>query len=258
MEIQVLPRPRIMVVEDEAIVARDLALRLVELGYEVAGTAASGREALDLAASTHPALAFMDIRIQGPMDGVETASRLWKGMRIPVIFLTAHSDRTTIRRATAAHPFGYLVKPPDEYEIVTAVEVALSRFADDQAARRIARAVAGASLGVIIASPGDPEPRIVHCNDAFARMTGWPAADIFGRSPWFIDGGGGDSEARRRLTESLRLGKACRAEWPCVDRAGAPFVADVSLSPVRDAEGRTSHFVFCFESVTAPDSAEGD
>lgn len=235
-----------MVVEDEAIVARDLAQCLVGLGYEVAGTAASGSEALDLAASTRPSLALMDIRIQGPIDGVETASRLWESMRIPVVFLTAHSDRGTIRRATAAHPFGYLVKPPDEYEIVTAVEVALSRFADDQAARRMARAVSGASLGVMIASSGDPEPRILHCNEAFARLSGWPTKEIFGRSPWFIDGGGAESAARTQLAEAVRLGTACRTEWPCVDRAGASFVADVSLSPVRDATGTLSHFVFCF------------
>lgn len=246
VEAQNVPRPRIMVVEDESIVARDLAQCLVGLGYEVTGTAASGTEALDLAASTRPSLALMDIRIQGPMDGVEAASRLWESMRIPVVFLTAHSDRGTIRRATAAHPFGYLVKPPDDYEIVTAVEVALSRFADDQAARRMARAVSGASLGVMIASPWNPDPRIVHCNEAFARLSGWPTTEIFGRSPWFIDGGGSDSDARMRLAEAMRQGAACRIEWPCVDRAGAAFVADVSLSPVWDATGNLSHFVFCF------------
>ena len=90
---------RILVVEDEAIVARDLAQRLEDLGYEVTGTAATGAEALSLAQSTRPSLVFMDITIQGPIDGVETAHRLVSQMDVPIIFLTAHTDSGTIQRA---------------------------------------------------------------------------------------------------------------------------------------------------------------
>src|SRR5436189_6055715 len=91
------PLTRILLVEDEALVARDLTHRLESLGYEVTGVAANGADALALATANPPTLVFMDITIQGPIDGIETAKRLSKLMDVPVVFLTAHTDTGPIR-----------------------------------------------------------------------------------------------------------------------------------------------------------------
>jgi CheY-like chemotaxis protein len=102
---------RVMVVEDERIVALHLRHQLVKLGYEVAEFAASGEQALRQVAVAHPDLILMDIHIDGSLDGIETAARLPADDGIPVIYLTAYSEEATLERARATKPYGYLVKP---------------------------------------------------------------------------------------------------------------------------------------------------
>src|SRR4051812_3626042 len=98
----------ILVVEDEAIVARDIQRTLQDLGYEVLEPAASCEEAILRASGRCPDLVLMDIRIQGQRDGVETAEILRKRFRVPVVFLTAYADDVTVERAKRAQPYGYL------------------------------------------------------------------------------------------------------------------------------------------------------
>jgi signal transduction histidine kinase len=127
----------LLIVEDQAVVAADLGDRLVRNGYKVCGVAASVEEALDLAHQHRPALALMDIRIQGEMDGIQTAEVLQRDLNLPVIFLSAHSDDSTLERAKAAAPYGFLVKPFDERELKLNIEVALHKH---EAERRLAAA----------------------------------------------------------------------------------------------------------------------
>ena len=103
--------PAILIVEDEAIVALDLSLQLADLGYAVAGVAASGEQAIALVATQVPDLILMDVRLQGQLDGIETAQQIRAGHDIPVIFLTSHSDADTVQRAARTAPYGYLTKP---------------------------------------------------------------------------------------------------------------------------------------------------
>ncbi len=118
---------RILVVEDERIVARDLQESLERMGYEVVGRAASSEEALEIAANRLPALVMMDIRIDGEVDGIETANVLRSRFDIPVIFLTAYADDDTLVRAKNAAPLGYIIKPFKSAEIRGAIEMALVR-----------------------------------------------------------------------------------------------------------------------------------
>ena len=118
---------RIFIVEDEGIVAADLADRLVHLGYTVAGLASSGERAIEKIAATRPDLILMDIILQDKLDGVQTAEEILKLYKIPVVFLTAHADDATIRRAQITGPFGYILKPFDERELHVAIEIALYR-----------------------------------------------------------------------------------------------------------------------------------
>ena len=117
----------LLIVEDQAVVAADLGDRLVRYGYKVCGVAASGEEALALAHQHRPRLALMDIRLQGEMDGIQTAEMLRHELDLPVIFLSAHSDEPTLQRAKNAAPYGFLMKPFDERELQLNIEVALHK-----------------------------------------------------------------------------------------------------------------------------------
>ncbi|MEW6303883.1 MAG: response regulator [Verrucomicrobiota bacterium] len=116
---------QILVVEDEAIVAKDLTNRLVEMGYQVPAVSMTGREAVAKTEETHPDLILMDIRLKGDMDGVDAASEIRRHQDVPVIYLTAYSDQNTLDRAKQTAPYGYVLKPFVERELQTAIEIAL-------------------------------------------------------------------------------------------------------------------------------------
>jgi len=123
---------RLLVVEDEVIVAMEIADRLQTLGYEVIETVTTGEAALDCAEAQEPDLVLMDIMLDGALDGIETAERLQDAINVPIVFLTAYSDDSTLERAKATTPFGYIVKPFEERELYAAIEVALRTYAMQQ------------------------------------------------------------------------------------------------------------------------------
>jgi putative nucleotidyltransferase with HDIG domain/PAS domain S-box-containing protein len=117
-------KPTILVVEDETIVAMDIRHRLVNLGYPVAGVVPSGEGAVEAAERLHPDVVLMDIMLAGPMDGVQAAGAIAQRCDIPVIFVTAYADEETLQRAKATQPFGYVIKPFDDRDMHTAIEMA--------------------------------------------------------------------------------------------------------------------------------------
>lgn len=242
-------KTRILVVEDEAIIARDLTLRLEGLGYEVTGTAATGQEALDLARSTSPTLVFMDIVIQGPMDGIETAQRLTSRMDVPIVFLTAHTDTGTIQRAKKARPYGYLIKPFDERELMTTIEMAVGRHRTDADARLLQQAMVAAGVGMILASAVGPVFAIQVCNAAFERLSGHKCEDIIGRSPSFLEGESTDPKTSEAFHEALRHQREFQATLRLHRSDGSAFWTSLVLSPVRNPFGETTHFLLCLSEA---------
>ena len=115
----------ILVVEDEAIVAMDLRDRLTQLGYQVAGAVATGEEAIAKANELRPDLVLMDIHLRSTMDGITAADEIRRRSAIPVVYLTAHSDEATLQRAKVTEPFGYILKPFEDREIETTIEIAV-------------------------------------------------------------------------------------------------------------------------------------
>ncbi len=122
-----MPATKILVVEDEEIVAFDIETTLKSLGYKVPGVFSSGEEALNQVGILKPDLVLMDIILAGQMDGVEAAEKIKECFDIPVAYLTAHNDLATIQRAKLSEPFGYLLKPFEERELHTTIEIALAR-----------------------------------------------------------------------------------------------------------------------------------
>ncbi|MCP4608053.1 MAG: response regulator, partial [Planctomycetes bacterium] len=116
---------RILVVEDEGIVAIDLQNRLERLGYDIPVVVSSGEQAIQQAADIRPDLILMDIMLEGEMDGVAAAEQIRPRFDIPVIYLTAFSDADTLQRAKITEPFGYILKPFEIRELHTTIEMAL-------------------------------------------------------------------------------------------------------------------------------------
>ncbi|PKL58382.1 MAG: two-component system response regulator, partial [Methanomicrobiales archaeon HGW-Methanomicrobiales-5] len=120
-----MPQATIFIAEDELIEAEDIRTTLEKQGYPVAGIARSGESVLELLKVIKPDLVLMDIHLAGALDGIDTAEKIRNLYNIPVIFLTAHADDTTLARAKITEPYGYVLKPFDERELHSAIEMAL-------------------------------------------------------------------------------------------------------------------------------------
>lgn len=120
---------KIMIVEDESIVAMDLAMRLQKEGYEITGTADNSEEALALFREQPPDLVLMDININGNKDGIETAREIKKIQEVPLIFLTAFSQHEFVNRAKEVNPAAYLVKPFNKDSLNSSIQIAIHNFA---------------------------------------------------------------------------------------------------------------------------------
>ena len=118
---------RIVIVEDEGIVAFQIETLLQQKGYQVIGTFASGVEALQNIESLSPDLVLMDLKLQGEMDGIETARRISEYLDVPIVYLTAHSDESTFKRAKETGPYGYILKPFNAQELDIAIQVAIHK-----------------------------------------------------------------------------------------------------------------------------------
>ncbi len=127
----------ILVVEDEAIVAMNIEERLLAMGYGPIGRVASGEDALSHIQVKRPHLILMDIQLQGAMDGIETATEIRRHFHIPVIFLTAYSEDSTLDRAKVAEPFGYILKPFENRELKSTIEIALYKHQAEEEIRRL-------------------------------------------------------------------------------------------------------------------------
>jgi CheY-like chemotaxis protein len=134
-DLSLITGTRVMIVEDEAVVALHLRQELTNLGYTVAGTATAGAPALKMIEEVFPDVILMDIHIQGAMDGIETAGKIPRYLHIPVIFLTAYSEDVTLKRAGETHPYGYLIKPFLDRELHATIKMALMRSRADEAVR---------------------------------------------------------------------------------------------------------------------------
>jgi PAS domain S-box-containing protein len=175
--------PRILVVEDESIVAQDIRLTLEELGYEVAAIADSGELALEQAVNLKPDLILMDIRLLGGIDGIETAQQINQRINVPIVYLTALGDEETLSRVKATNPFGYIIKPFVERDLRIVIEISLNKFRIEQNLLENQE-----WLGMILHSVGDgviatdTNLNITYLNPVAEQLTGWSFAEAVGKN----------------------------------------------------------------------------
>lgn len=176
-------QPRILIVEDEGVEARDLQRRLVRLGYPQPDIAMSGEEAVRVALTSHPDLILLDIRLGEEMDGVSVAERVRRAFDVPVVYLTADADEETLRSAKITEPFGYIVKPFGEREVHLAIDMALYRHRAEQRLRqgeRFLAAILGSLEEAVVTTDG--AGRVAFMNHAAEELTEWRNGEAVGRA----------------------------------------------------------------------------
>jgi PAS domain S-box-containing protein len=244
---------KLLIVEDEPIVALDLKQEIEQLGYDVLGVAESADEALVAVGVCRPDLALMDVRIVGSVDGIQTAGLLRAAYRVPVVFLTSYSDETTIARAAREMPYGYLTKPFQSAELKATLQVAMHKARVDArrevAHQRLQTTVDGMREGVLMVSA---EGRVQFMNAAAESFTGWSQAKVKGRH---VDEVMNLSDGQERSL-SLLAGheNTLTAEefgWTLNQPCGGTVVVDLSLAPLASVAGPRKGYV-----ITIRDAAE--
>jgi len=181
---------KILIVEDEIIIAEDLERKLKSMEYDIIGIASSGEEAIKKIKENNPDLVLMDIVIHGMMDGIETAAQIHSLFDIPVVYLTAYADEKTLERAKITEPFGYLIKPFKERELQITIEIALYKHEMEKKLKESEKNLREKNqwLAAVIESIGDaviatdPEGTIKLMNPMAEALTGWKQNDASGRT----------------------------------------------------------------------------
>lgn len=180
-------KPRILIVEDESIVALDIQNQLRRSGYIVPGFVASGEEAVVKTAEFKPDLVLMDVKLRGEMDGIEAARQIRERFGIPSIYLTAFADEATLQRAKETEPLAYLVKPFEERELLATIRMAFYRIQVERQLRdseyKFRSIIEQAMDGIFLI---DAEGYIIEWNSAQVSITGISRAEALGRPSWEI------------------------------------------------------------------------
>lgn len=243
-------RIRILIVEDEAIVAMDLKRRLEKHGFCVCGIADHCENVLPLVEETSPDVVLMDIIIQGERDGIALAHEVREHYDLPIIFLTANSDSVTIHRAKATVPYGFLIKPFEERELVATIEMGVYRHKLETEQRLYVRAIAASATSILVADARQPDNPIIFANPAFEQITGYTAAQVIGRNCRLLQGPDTDPQTVRQMREAIRNGHECRVTILNYRRDGAPIWLELLIAPVVNSAGQITHHVGVQKDVT--------
>ena len=257
-----MKKTTILIVEDEAIVAADLAKKLELLGYKVAGIAAKGEEALEMVRRLRPELVLMDIQLNGPLDGIQTAEEIRRRQDLPLVYLTAHSDTTTLSRAKLTGPFGYILKPFEERDLAVQIELALYKHQTERQLReqREWLRVTLTSIGdAVIAT--DAEGRVSFINPVAESLTGWKAEEAIDRhiaEVFRIVNEQTGQAMKEPVARVLRDGRKVELanHTALVKKEGHLVPVEDSAAPILDAAGQVIGAVLVFHDVTAKRRAE--
>ncbi|MCX5742178.1 MAG: response regulator [Proteobacteria bacterium] len=248
-------RKRVMIVEDEALIALDLERRLGRLGFEVVGVADNMLDAIEIFTQTQPELVLMDISIRGPADGIETAQAIGKLGSPAVIFLTAYADEETVRRAVQTSPYGYMPKPIDERALFATIAVALERQAAANRLHLLGATIETASIGILLIDASTDARTIVFANAAFFQLSGMTRESVLGTTPnlMAIEQ---HAEPVRRLSRALADRTHEEATIEGRNARGEPIWFHVILSPNAERSGRIRHMLMFYRDITRERRAE--
>ena len=227
-----MAKPRILIVEDERIVAEDIHRTLRNFGYDVASIVYSGREAIEKAEENTPDLVLMDIKLRGDMDGVEAAKRIRDRFDIPVVYITALAEDSVLQRAKITEPFGYIHKPIGEKELHSSIEIALYKHGMERKLRESEeryRNLVEMMSDVIYSL--DKEGKITSVNKAIKTMFGFEPEEVIGRN--FTEFAIKEAvEKAREDFKQIREGKSITSETTMIDKKGKLHNVESSSTPM--------------------------
>lgn len=257
-----MPGARIFIVEDEKIVSRDLQNVLESMGYEVAGVATSGEEAVGLIPGLRPDIVLMDIMLKGRMDGIEAAERVRSELEVPLIYLTAYADDMTLQRAKITEPYGYLLKPFDERDLSIAIEIALYRHRMENRVRASERWLSATlkNIGEGVAAV-DADGKVVFLNPHGEVLTGWPADEARGKPVEEVFNvlparGGAENTGEVTLMTTGMPDPSTHDDFILVDRGGGRKHVEFSASIIRDEKDAVTGGVLSFRDISGRRKAE--
>jgi PAS domain S-box-containing protein len=236
----------IFIVEDEAIEAEDIRQTLKKLGYSIAGNARSGESVLETLKGIHPDLVLMDIHLAGAMDGIDTAEQIRNLYNIPIIFLTAHADETSLERAKVTEPYGYVLKPFDDRELHSAIEMALYKHRMEERAKENERTI----KVLVNAIPDavmllDHNRQIITLNDAMASRFGYMYTQTNGDATIRSD--------RNRIFASIesRLKEVIQSHQPVhFEDKDRDEWFEISFILIPASEGENHRFLIQYHNIT--------
>lgn len=239
-----MSKTRILVVEDESIVAKDIQKSLEKLGYEVPATASSAASAYEKLEELQPDMVFLDIKLKGDEDGIHIAEHIRERYNIPVIFLTSYVDQETLDRAKVTEPYGYIVKPFNDSDLKTTVEMALFKFSRDREVResqqRLANALARVEESIIVV---DTEGRITYLNEKAENMLGYATTSAQGMDAFglfVIEEEGGSAVKKEELMARMKKDETWQKSdcFLLVKRDNSSLSVSIAASPVHDEKGQ--------------------
>ncbi len=246
-----MEKKRIFIVEDENIVSLDMRKRLEKLGYEVPGIASSGEEAVAMVLESRPDLVLMDIKLSGKMDGVEAAAEILKTYAVPIVYITAYAENTTLKRAKITEPFGYILKPFEERELHINIEIALYRHKTQNIIKEREQLLFTTlqSIGDAVVVT-DNEDNIRFFNPKAAAFTGVDRAKALGKKlndiVKFIDTGNDISPEKTRNRQFKQL----------VTKNGEKRFIKSSVAPIMSMTEQNMGKVYVYHDVTAHELAK--
>jgi len=249
-------KARILVVEDEAIVAMDLQNKLEDLGYSVPALSYSGEEAIDLAHSLNPDLVLMDIKLNGETDGIQAAEQIRDQLDLPVVYLTAYADDDTLQRAKLTSPFGYLLKPVEQRDLQTAVEVAIYKHGVERklkASEQWLATVLRSTSDAVAAT--DENGSISFMNPVAETLMGWPAEDALGKQLadlFNIRYGQSQRPAMNPVGKALRENRVVNLahDTELFTKDGSSLPINGTAAPIKDDDGNPTGVVLTFRDIT--------
>jgi len=253
---------KILVVEDESIIAQDIQASLKHAGYAVPAVAASGEEAIKKAAETHPDLVLMDIHLQGAMDGVEAARQISTQFHIPVIYLTANADDSTFERAKITEPFGYILKPFEERELSTTIEIALYKYQMEKKLKEHEQ-----WLDTILSSIGDAviatnaKGVVTFMNPVAEALTGWQKVDAMSKDLAEIFPTVNEETLISVNSPVIKIIQEAGVtnehnDTILLTKHGGQIVVDSSTGAIKDDQGNIQGAVLVFRDITVQKRSE--
>lgn len=249
----------ILVVEDESVIAMDLKVRLMKLGYNVAGLVFSGEEAVARVIDLQPDLILMDIMLRGGIDGVEAARRIRTMVNIPVIFVTAYSDKHTLQRAKLIDPCGYLTKPFEDANLYTAIELALYKHNTEKRLKEkeqwLAATLKSIGDGVITT---DMCGRVTFMNPVAETLTGWSCEAALGEQLDQVFRINDEEEQAAAGFHPAQENSESSPSGPglLVSRAGDYIPVEKTETAIVDERGRITGNVVTFRNINDRKQAE--